>query len=528
LNLLLPLNKALTLWPDREALVEGDLRFTYRELGKRVGALAQALKALGLTKGDRVAILAPNGYKFLECYYAHPLAGLVLMPINIRQSHDEIAAILKDSDASLLIAHNDFADLVSKVMAESPFVKGVIWLDQIPAALKLNCKQHQYDELLANQPEAPFPETLPDASDLAQLYYTSGTTGKPKGVMLTHANVTFHALAASLELSLTESDAWFHIAPMFHLADAWSVFSVTWVGGKHVFIPYFKTEDVLKTIEKEGVSLLAMVPTMANALVHDPSLASHNYASLRMFLTAGSPIAPELVRKIVEAFGCQYVQYYGMTETSPLLTLSLLKAHHNALPHQERIRIASRTGRSFLGVELKVVRENGQDVAADDREVGEIVARGPCVTPGYLNQPEATAQLIKDGWLHTGDLAVIDQEGYVNIVDRKKDMIITGGENVYSTEVEYVLYEHQAVLECAVFGLPDATWGETVKAIVVLKPGQSTDERALINFVRSKIAAYKAPRSIDFVSQLPRTGSGKIFKRGLRDQYLGAAATRKL
>jgi len=524
LNLLLPLNKALTLWPDREALVEGDRRFTYREFGKRTGALAQALTALGLAQGDRVGILAPNGYKYMECYYAHALACLVLMPINIRQSPDEVAAILKDSQASLLIAHNDFAELVAKVVAESPLIKGVIWLDEIPPGAKLNCRQYQYDELLAAQSEAPFPERQPDAGDIAQLYYTSGTTGKPKGVMLTHSNVTFHALAATLELSLSESDAWFHIAPMFHLADAWSVFSVTWVGGKHVFIPYFKTEEVLKSIEKEKVSLLAMVPTMANALLHDPSLSAYSYDSLRMFLTAGAPIAPELVRKIVEAFGCQYVQYYGMTETSPLLTFSLLKAHHQALPKEERIRIASRTGRSFLGVELKVVRDDGQEVEANDKEVGEIVARGPGVTPGYWNQPEATAQLIQNGWLHTGDLAVIDRDGYVNVVDRKKDMIITGGENVYSTEVEYVLYEHQSVLECAVFGLPDENWGEMVKAVVVLKPDTTVDERTLIDFVRSKIAAYKAPRSIDFMPSLPRTGSGKIFKRGLKDQYLGATS----
>jgi fatty-acyl-CoA synthase len=345
--------------------------------------------------------------------------------------------------------------------------------------------------------------------------------------MLTHANVTFHALAATLELSFSESDVWFHIAPMFHLADAWSVFSATWVGGKHVFIPYFRTEEVLKTIDQEKVSLLAMVPTMANALLHDPSLSKYSYDSLRMFLTAGAPIAPELVRKIVDAFGCQYVQYYGMTETSPLLTLSLLKAHHQALPKEERIRISSRTGRSFLGVELRVVRDNGQEVEPNDKEVGEIVARGPGVTPGYWKQPEATAQLIQDGWLHTGDLAVIDQEGYVNVVDRKKDMIITGGENVYSTEVEYVLYEHEAVLECAVFGLPDENWGEAVKAVVVLKPEMMVDERTLIEFVRSKIAAYKAPRSIDFAPALPRTGSGKIFKRGLKDQYLATTTTRK-
>jgi fatty-acyl-CoA synthase len=527
LNLLLPLNKALTLWPDREALVEGDHRFTYREFGERTGALAQALKELGLAKGSRVAILAPNGYKFMECYFAHALACLMFMPINFRQSHDEVAAILKDSEASLLIAHNDFADLVTKVVAVCPFLQGVVWLDQIPSGLTLNCRQYQYDDLLAAQKGAPFPEKQPEAGDIAQLYYTSGTTGKPKGVMLTHTNVTFHALAATLELSLSESDVWFHIAPMFHLADAWSVFSVTWVGGKHVFIPYFRPETVLQTIDKEKVSLLAMVPTMANTLVHDPSLPAHTYDSLRMFLTAGAPIAPELVRKVVEAFGCQYVQYYGMTEASPLLTMSLLKAHHQSLPKEERIRIASRTGRSFLGVELKVVRDNGEEVEANDKEVGEIVARGPGVTPGYWNQPEATAQLIQNGWLHTGDLAVIDHEGSVNVVDRKKDMIITGGENVYSVEVEYVLYEHEDVLECAVFGLPDENWGEMVKAVVVLKPDKTVDERTLIEFVRNKIAAYKAPRSIDFAPALPRTGSGKIFKRGLRDQYLAATTSSK-
>jgi fatty-acyl-CoA synthase len=527
LNLLLPLNKALTLWPEREALVEGNLRFTYREFGERVARLCQALISLALPEHARVGIIAPNSYKFMECYYAHALAGLVLTPLNFRHSPLETAAILNDSKASLLIAHGDFAGLVSKIVPDSPTLAGVVWLDQIPDKVKLSCRQYRYEDFLASQPAAVLPDRLSEPGDLAQLYYTSGTTGRPKGVMLTHGNVTFHALAAAMELSLSESDVWFHIAPMFHLADAWSVFSVTWVGGKHVFIPYFKPEEVLKTIEKEGVSLLAMVPTMANALLHDPALSQHKYESLRMFLTAGAPIAPDLVRRIVAAFGCQYVQYYGMTETSPLLTLSLLKAHHRELPEQEQIRITSRTGRSFLGVELRVVRENDEQVEANDREVGEIIARGPGVTSGYWNQPEATAQLIQGGWLHTGDLAVIDKEGYVNIVDRKKDMIITGGENVYSTEVEYVLYEHEDVLECAVFGLPDETWGEIVKAVVVLKPARSVDECALIEFVRTKIAAYKAPRSIDFVAALPRTGSGKIYKRGLKDQYLSTAANPK-
>jgi fatty-acyl-CoA synthase len=520
LNLLLPLNKALTLWPEREAIVEGTTRLTYRQLGERVLALARALNAFALTRGARVAIVAPNGYKYMECYYAHAYAGLVLMPINFRQSAAEVRAILKDSEANLLIVHNDFVDLVSAVVSDNPDLKGVVWLDRVPETFKCSCPQFEYEKLLSAQGQATLPPIVPKESELAQLYYTSGTTGKPKGVMLTHSNVTFHALAAALELSLTESDVWYHVAPMFHLADAWAVFSVTWVGGKHVFIPYFKPDEILSTIEREQVSLLAMVPTMANALIRAPSLKLHSYKSLRMFLTAGSPIAPELVRKIVDSFACQYVQYYGLTETSPLLTLSLLKEKHYSLTHEEQLKVSSKTGRSFLGVELRVVRENGEEVEANDREVGEIVARGPGVTPGYWNQPEQTTQLIRDGWLHTGDLAVIDKDGYVNVVDRKKDMIITGGENVYSTEVEYVLYEHSSVLECAVFGLPDKDWGETVVAVVVAKPDTTLDEKSLIDFVRSKIAAYKAPRRVIFASALPKTGSGKIFKRGLKDQYI--------
>jgi len=258
---------------------------------------------------------------------------------------------------------------------------------------------------------------------------------------------------------------------------------------------------------------------MVNSLLHHKDVAKYSFKNLRLMMTAGSPIAPELVRKIVDVFGCDYRQFYGMTETSPFLTISTPKAHHRDLKQDELLALKSRTGRSFLGVELKVVRDDGSEVEPNDKEIGEIVARGPSVTKGYWRQPEATAQTIRNGWLHTGDLAVIDKEGYINVVDRKKDMIITGGENVYSTEVEYVLHEHPSVLECAVFGQPDPDWGETVVAIVVLKPNQNTDAQTLIDFVKSKIAGYKAPKIIHFLPELPKTGSGKIFKRGLKEQF---------
>jgi acyl-CoA synthetase (AMP-forming)/AMP-acid ligase II len=522
LNLLLPFNKATTLWADREALVEGDERLTYGQFAARVAALIEALKSFGLKEGDRAAILAPNGYRYMECYYASALSGLVLMPLNFRLSHQEIEAILADGEASLLIAHPDFANCAKTSAKSQKQLKALIWLGGDSEQLDGHCPQYQYDDLIAKHMGAKIVTRYADSNDLAQLYYTSGTTGKPKGVMLSQGNVSTHALAAAYELGATEKDVWLHLAPMFHLADAWSVFSITWCGGKHVFIPYFNPETVLKLVEEEKISLIAMVPTMANALVNSPSLTKHSYESLRMFLTAGAPIAPELVRQIVESFSCQYVQYYGLTEASPLLTFSLLKAEHDELPAEEKIRIGARTGRSFLGAEVRVVRDNGEDVEANDQEVGEIVARGPGITLGYWKQPEATAQLIQNGWLHTGDLAVIDASGSINIVDRKKDMIITGGENVYSTEVEYVLHEHPAVLECAVFGLPDARWGEMVKAVVVRKPDTEVDEQTLIAFVKERLAHYKTPRSIDFIGELPKTGSGKIFKRGLKDQYLAA------
>jgi acyl-CoA synthetase (AMP-forming)/AMP-acid ligase II len=513
----LPFNKAVTLWADREALVEGDERFTYKQFGQRVAALCNALIRLGLSKGARIAILAPNGLRYMECYYATALAGFVLVPINHRLSPEEIASIFADAEVDVLIGHSDFVDRIEKAMEQTPSLNKIIWL---PAKTQSSFpKAKHYERILSENAGLPLPDVDLQADDLAQLYYTSGTTGKPKGVMLSHCNVAFHALVAAYELGLSEEDVWLHVAPMFHLADAWALFSVTWAGGRHVFEPYFESEEVLAVMEEEEITITAMVPTMANNLLHHKDISRRSFKNLRLLMTAGAPIAPELVRKIVDVFGCDYRQFYGMTETSPFLTIATPKAHLRDLPKDQLLSIKSKTGRSFLGVELKVVRDDGSEVEANNEEIGEIIARGPSVTKGYWRKPAATGEAIRDGWLHTGDLAVIDKEGYVNIVDRKKDMIITGGENVYSTEVEHALHEHPSVLECAVFGKPDPDWGETVIATVVLKPDHTADEKTLINFVKSKIAGYKAPKVIYFLPELPKTGSGKIFKRGLKEQY---------
>ena len=509
------LDKAARLWPDREAVVDGSLRRAYQEFRARAVALARYFLDQGLRPGDRVAIVDLNSAHFLETYFAAAYAGLILNPVNFRLSPRETAFILQDSGAGFVVAHPDFSANLQDA-SEQGLLSRVIWTQEPPGPDAP--KGVLYEEALAGFEGDPPPRSKGN-DEVAHLYYTSGTTGRPKGVMLTHANVVSHALGTAAELNLTDADVWAHIAPLFHLADAWAAFAVTMVGGRHVILPRFEAGPVLKAMREEGVTLSNMIPTMLNMLVNHPEAGGGGFPRLRYILSGGAPIAPEVVRRIMETFGGEYVQTYGMTETSPYLTLSLLKEHLRGLPPEKRFWYQARTGREFITVELKVARPDGSPVEADDREVGEIWVRGDSVTPGYWNRPEETAAAFNGDWLMTGDLAVIEPEGYVNIVDRKKDMIVTGGENVYSTEVEYVLYEHPAVLEAAVIGVPDDKWGEAVKAVVALKPNQAADPEELIAFCKERLAGYKAPKSVDFVREIPKTGSGKVYKKGLKDQY---------
>jgi len=277
--------------------------------------------------------------------------------------------------------------------------------------------------------------------------------------------------------------------------------------------------------QQEKISLTNMIPTMLNRLVHTDGAGDGDYSGLRLMLSGGSPIAPDLVRAVMETFKCDYIQTYGMTETSPYLTLSLLKENLLNSSKEDQFAYKAKTGRPFMGVLLKVIREDGTTVKPDGQEVGEIIVKGDIVSPGYWRQPEETAKAFRDGWLQTGDLAVLDEEGYVNIVDRKKDMIITGGENVYSVEVENVIYSHAAVLEVAVIGVSDPEWGEAVKAVVVLKPGKEAGEKEIIQYCKNRLAGYKTPKSVDFVSDLPKTGSGKLYKKALKENFRGGQGT---
>jgi len=499
------------------AAVDGDRSFTYGEIGDRVMGLARFFQTQGIKSGDRISVLEVNSQAFLEAYYAAAGIGAILNPLNYRLAAREIAYILNDSGSRWMVAGARFAPLVKGVLEKDTPLEGVVWIGDTPDD-SLRVSSFNFDETIKRHSGAFEPVAVKE-SDVAHLYYTSGTTGRPKGVMLTHKNVCLHALGTIAELKLVDSDIWGHIAPMFHLADAWATFAVTWVGGRHVMVGQFEPQAVMATIERQRITLSNLIPTMLNLMIKHPQVAEFDYSSLRVILSGGAPIAPQVVKSITAAFSCDYIQTYGMTETSPYLTFSILKKHLQNLPPEEQLKYKSRTGRPFIGVDLKVVDETGGPVEADDQQVGEIWVRGDTVTPGYWNRPQETEQAFADGWLRTGDLAVVDAEGYVNIVDRRKDMIVTGGENVYSTEVENVLYMHPKVLEAAVFGVPDDKWGEAVTAAVVLKENESATAKEIIRFCREYQAAYKTPKTIVFLDELPKTGSGKITKKALRDPY---------
>ena len=481
------------------AAVIGAETHSYDRVAGRVAARARGLREEGIGVGDRVGCLASNGLPFLEATFAAAELGAVLVPLNVRLRPEDLGFALDDAGARALWFDQAHAELAVGALRQAAIECAPVALPDHPGESGL---------------ESPA-ERQPD--ETCHLYYTSGTTGGAKGVALTHRNITTHALAACAELSLTSADTWAHVAPMFHLADAWATIAITWVGGRHVFLPRFEAEAALDLFERERVTISNLVPTMLNLMVKHPSASGRDVSALRRVLSGGAPIAPEVVRAIEGTFRAEYVQTYGMTETSPYLTMSLLSAWERELPEDQRFARRARTGRPFMGVELEVVDVAGEPVPRDDETVGEIRVRGATVTRGYWNRPEETAAAIRDGWLHTGDLARWDEHGSVQIVDRRKDVILSGGENVYSTEVEAVLYEHPDVLEAAAYGEPDETWGEVVCAAVVPRDGVQLTADALDAFCRERLAGFKRPRRVRILDALPRTGSGKIAKRLLRE-----------
>jgi len=503
-------------YPQRTAVVCGKERFTYAQFAGRVGRLAGALRKLGIQPGDRVAFLSTNCHRLLEAYYGVLEAGAVLLPLNIRLSTHELAYILNDAGARVLFVQNHFHELVESFHPELSSVKVFYSLDAQPDEHWLT--QQDYETLLAEAPPLRRDIMDVDENSLAELFYTSGTSAEPKGVMLTHRNIYLHAYNTGLGLTTEKDAVELHTIPMFH-ANGWGVpHFLTLLGGKHVMLQRFDPVEIFRLIETERVNYCSLVPAMATALVNCPERSKYDLGSLRRINIGGAASSPTLVREVEETLGGTCFSGYGLTETSPVLSISLLKADISPEGEQRFIRQAM-TGYAMPGVELRVVDSQDHDVPRDGKSIGEIIARSDGVMQGYWQQPEATEQAMRGGWFHTGDMAVWGDDGYLLVVDRKKDIIISGGENISSLEVEKTILAHPAVMEAAVIPVPDKTWGEVAKALVVLRPNQRAGEIELIEHCRSLLAHYKCPRSVEFLDSLPKTGTGKILKRDLRKKY---------
>jgi long-chain acyl-CoA synthetase len=503
------LKESVRRTPGKIASICGSTRLSFREVDERVNRLSSALAQLSVSRGDRVAILSLNCHQFYEFYYAVPQVGAVVVPINFRLTPHEVKYIIDHSGSRIVAVDQALLPAIETIRAS------LLSVDHFILMGDGRCEGYiSYEELLARgAPEFDAPEVGDD--ELLGLFYTSGTTGEPKGVMLSHRNMLANIANSEGVYDYFPTDIYLHAAPMFHLADGAAVFTHTANGATQAFIPRFDPKQVLETISRERVSLILLVPTMINFLLHQPDIDSYDLSSLRHLTYGASPIAPDLLRRAMKVFNCSFGQGYGLTEASPLLTVLTADDHLCADANERRL---SSCGRPVPGVDVRVVKEDGSD--AKPGEVGEIIARGPNIMLGYWKRPEDTESVLRQSWLHTGDLATVDEEGYIYLVDRKKDMIVTGGENVFSTEVEAVLYAHPAVKEAAVIPVPDEDWGEAVHACVVLRDGRQAAAEDLLEFCRDRLANYKAPRSIEFIDgELPKGGTGKILKKQLRERY---------
>jgi fatty-acyl-CoA synthase len=503
-------------YPRRTAVVCNQESFTYAQFAERASRLAGALRQAGIQPGDRVAFLSSNCHRLLEAYYGVPEAGAVLLPLNIRLAASELSYILNDSGATILFVEKQFLRLVESFRPDIPNVKTLCQLDGAPEATWLS--PGNYEALL--QAATPYRADIVsiDENSLAELFYTSGTSANPKGVMLTHRNIYLHAQNVCLGFNIENGAVELHTIPLFH-ANGWGIAHfLTLLGGKHVMIQRFETKEVFRLIEKEGVHSFSLVPIMATALVNCPERLNYNLSSLRRIVIGGAASSPALIREVEEKLGCECFSGYGLTETSPSLSISPMKLGMGWDSEQRYVGQAM-TGYAFPGVEIRVVDANDNDVPRDGQTMGEIVARSDGVMEGYWRQPDASAEALRGGWFHTGDMATLNEEGYLLIVDRKKDIIVSGGENISSLELEKAILAHPAVLEAGVIPVPDEKWGEVPKALVVLKPNAVASESELIEFCRLHLAHYKCPHSFEFVVSLPKTGTGKILKKDLRKKY---------
>ncbi|PPK37520.1 fatty-acid--CoA ligase [Pseudomonas laurylsulfatiphila] len=486
---------------------------TYAEFGDRVARLASALKTLGIASGDRVAMLSLNSQRYIEYYQAVPWADAVLNPVNIRWSVAEIVYSLDDSQTGVLIVDDNFVALAGKIIETAKTLHTVIYAGdgETPTGM-LN-----FEALIAAS--APVQDARRQGDALLGIFYTGGTTGFPKGVMLSHTNICASSMALVASGSCRPQERYLHVMPMFHLADFAAMTALFISGGTHLILPSFTPQKVLETIAEQRVSEILLAPTMIQMLLDwrssHPQASEFDLSSLQTINYGASPITPALLERTREAFpGAGLRQGYGMTELAPIATLLLPEYHSEQHHHSGKMYSA---GLPAFCVEVRIVD-------AEDREVprgsiGEIIVRGPNVMLGYWNKPQATAEAIRDGWMHTGDGGFMDKDGFVHVCDRLKDMIVSGGENIYSAEVETAIASHPAVAQVAVIGIPCDKWGETVHAVIIRNPERRVTDEEIVNHCRERIAGYKCPRSVEFRDSLPLSSVGKVLKTDLRAPF---------
>jgi len=485
-----PLDRALRTAPDACAVVCEGRRRSYAELGARCRQLAGGLHQLGLRRGDRVGVVSLNSDRYFELYLAVPASGLVLVPVNSRLAPAEMRAILADAGVSAVFTDADYPGA-----AQAPRVLGLAG---------------DFEDLIAASPERTLGEGLSE-NDIAVLFYTSGTTGAAKGAVHTHRSLVSSSLHLMATWPFDTTTRWLVASPMFHTGGTIAMLSTVWGGGTHVLMPSFNADLALDLIESEAITHTLLVPTMLAATVMAQADRPRNVSSLRYLSHGASPIAAETLRRVHQTFpDAELLHVYGTTETTPIATL---------LPHEEHVigTILDRScGQPAIGVDLRIIDKQGSELPPG--EVGEVIIRSPSVMAGYWHNPTGTSEVLSNGWYHTGDLGYRDGESNLFLVDRAKDMIVSGGENIYSTEVENALAAHPSVAEAAVFGVPDDHWGEMVFAVVVVKVNVTPDE--LINHCRNHIAGFKVPRQIELRTEpLPKSAAGKVLKRDLRESH---------
>lgn len=511
------LHRAVDLFGSKIGVVCGDKHFTYAEFGRRAETLSSALTNSGIRKGDRVAYLSFNTHQLLEGYYGVVQAGAIVMPLNVRLSVQELTAILNHSGARMVVFEPDFDSTVEKLREVCTAVeRWVTTADDKPSFADLT-----YEELLAagTNPERLDIFTV-DENAIAELFYTSGSTGTPKGVTHTNRTLYLHALSVAGMYRDVETMVDLHTIPLFH-ANGWGRPQASvMMGVKQIMVRRFEPTFVFRMIEEHKATDMSLVPTMANALINAPDLRNWDTSSMRRIMVGGAAASPELIDRIEKAFpGSESFGGYGLTETAPVLTSSRPKGLHYA-DDAERLRRQAMAGWPVPGVEVRVVDYDMKDVPRDMQSIGEVVACGDHIMAGYFKEPEATAAVMTGPWFHTGDMAVWDTEGYIHIVDRKKEIIISGGENISSIEVEKAIFSHPDVFECAVVAAPDDKWGEVPAAIVVPKEGTGLTAEAMLEYLQTRLGRFKIPRVIEISQEpLPKTGTGKIRKMVLKERF---------